>query len=95
MRGRAAFAWLLVCVCGTALAHRAPNSFVRLEASSQRVRAQMLVPLSELAYAMPGARGREDFAGYLLRHVAVETSDGGPEHLVRAVRSGCISIMPI
>jgi hypothetical protein len=76
MAGRAAIALLLAAASGLALAHRAPNSFVRLDLSSQTVRAQVMVPESELAFAMPGAQGPEAFANYLLRHLAVETPQG-------------------
>jgi hypothetical protein len=78
MRGRAALAVLLASTCGLASAHRAPNSFVRLEFAAHAVRVEMLVPQSELAFAMPGAGGPEAFADYLSRHVAVETPDGMP-----------------
>jgi hypothetical protein len=73
---RAAIALLLAGAWGLALAHRAPNSFVRLDLSSQTVRAQVMVPESELAFAMPGLQGPEAFASYLLRHLKVETPQG-------------------
>lgn len=76
MIGRAAVALLLAGAWSVALAHRAPNSFVRLDLSSHAVRAQVLVPESELAFAMPGAQGAEAFANYLRRHVTVETPQG-------------------
>jgi hypothetical protein len=88
MFGRTAIALLLAGSSGLALAHRAPNSFVRLEVSSQIVRAQVLVPESELAFAMPGEQGPDAFANYLLRHVAVETPQGARWKIsVREVRS--------
>ena len=88
MRGGAAIALLLAGVCSVALAHRAPNSFVRFDLSTKLVRADVLVPESELAFAMPGAQGPDAFADYLLRHLAVETPGGAPwKIVVRAVRS--------
>jgi hypothetical protein len=87
MRVRAALALLLVCACSAALAHRAPNSFVQLDVGAHDVRAEMLVPESELAFALPGADQTAVFPDYLLRHVAVETPDGTPWKIViRAVR---------
>ena len=82
MIGRAAIALLLAGSWGLALAHRAPNSFVRLQVSSQSVRAQVLVPESELAFAMPGAEGPEAFADYLRRHLTVETPQGARWQIV-------------
>jgi hypothetical protein len=76
MMGRVALALLLAGAWGVALAHRAPNSFVRLDLSSEAVRAQVLVPESELAFAMPGAKGPEAFANYLRHHVTIETPLG-------------------
>ena len=88
MRPRAMLAWLLAGACGAAFAHRAPNSFVRLEIAGNAVHAEILVPRSELAFAMPGPEDAQAFSDYLLRHVAVETRDGTPWTLViRAVRS--------
>jgi hypothetical protein len=88
MSDRTAIALLLAGSWGLALAHSAPNSFVRLDVSSQSVRAQVLVPESELAFAMPGEQGPDAFAKYLLRHVAVETPQGARWKItVREVRS--------
>jgi hypothetical protein len=83
-----ASAALLGLLAPVADAHRAPNSFVRLDLDARAVHAEMLVPQSELAYAMPGEQGPRTFAGYLLRHVAVEGADGTRWKIaVRAVRS--------
>jgi len=67
-------------------AHHAPNSFVRLEFRAQSVRAEVMVPQSELVFAMnTGAADREDTDGavfaaalpaYLLRHVGAVTAQG-------------------
>jgi hypothetical protein len=40
------------------------------------VRAEVLVPESELAFATAAERASESFADYLLRHLAAETPDG-------------------
>jgi hypothetical protein len=85
---RAAFALLLAGACGVSLAHRAPNSFVRLDVAGNAVRAEMWVPQSELAFAMPGTQGTSAFSDYLLRHVSVETLQGTRWTIViRAVRT--------
>jgi hypothetical protein len=82
MRMRAAFALLSACASSAAFAHRAPNSFVQLDFGAHVVHAQMLVPLSELAFALPGPDQAAAFPDYLLRHVAVETPDGAPWKIV-------------
>jgi len=73
-------AWMLamLCVarCVPALAHSAPNSFVKLSFLAQSVRAEVLVPESELAYATATERASEPFAAYLLRHLSAETPQG-------------------
>lgn len=88
MSRRVAVCLLLAGICGVAFAHRAPNSFVRLDLTGDTVRAEVLVPRSELAFAMPGAQGEKAFTDYLLRHVAVETPAGTRWTVViRSVRS--------
>ena len=78
MKSRAAWMLALLCVarCGAALAHSAPNSFVKLSFLAQSVRAEVLVPESELAYATAAERASEPFAAYLLRHLSAETPQG-------------------
>ena len=78
MKSRAAWMLALLCVarCGAALAHSAPNSFVKLSFLAQSVRAEVLVPESELAYATTAERASEPFAAYLLRHLSAETPQG-------------------
>ena len=78
MNSRAAWLLALLCVarCGPALAHSAPNSFVKLSFLAQSVRAEVLVPESELAYATAAERASEPFAAYLLRHLSAETPQG-------------------
>ena len=78
MNARAAWMLALLCVarCGLALAHSAPNSFVKLDFLAQSVRAEVLVPESELAYATAAERASEPFAAYLLRHLSAETPQG-------------------
>jgi hypothetical protein len=83
---RAAIGTLLL-VAGTAWAHRAPNSVVSLDFTPGSVRAELLVPISELAYATAADTPGEDFAVYLLRHVAVESPAGARWAVkLRAVR---------
>lgn len=78
MSAQAAWMLALLCVarCGPALAHSAPNSFVKLSFLAQSVRAEVLVPESELAYATAAERASEPFAAYLLRHLSAETPQG-------------------
>jgi hypothetical protein len=84
---RAALALLLAGACGAALAHRAPNSYVQLDFGSGRVNVEMLLPDSELAFAMTATDRVAALPDYLQRHVMVETPDGIPWTLVvRAVR---------
>jgi hypothetical protein len=78
---------LFAVIAVPALAHRAPNSVVRLEFGAQRVSAEVMVPRSELAVALPGDQSEPEFIAYLLRHIAVETPDGIPWRIqVRGVR---------
>ena len=67
----------LLLTGGTALAHRAPNSVVSLDFEARAVRAELLVPLSELGYATADSPAGQ-FPAYLLRHVGVETLGGQP-----------------
>jgi len=68
----------LLCAagCGLSLAHNAPNSLVKLDFVGNTVRAEILVPESELAYATVTERASEPFAEYLLRHLWAETPQG-------------------
>lgn len=66
----------LLIATGAAEAHRAPNSVVSLDFATDSVRAELLVPISELAYATAADTSGEAFPAYLLRHVAVETPAG-------------------
>jgi hypothetical protein len=87
MRLRAAFALLLAFAGSAAFAHRAPNSFVQLDFGAHIVHAELLVPESELAFALPGADQAAAFPDYLLQHVAVETPTGTPWKIViRTIR---------
>ena len=90
MISRAASLLALLCAagCGLALAHSAPNSLVKLDFLAQSVRAEVLVPESELAFATAAERASEPFADYLLRHVSAETAQGAAWKMeVRSVRN--------
>jgi hypothetical protein len=63
-------------VAALAFAHSAPNSLVRFDFLPQSVRAQFLVPVSELGFATAAERSAASFEAYLLRHVAAEAPDG-------------------
>ena len=62
--------------CGLALAHSAPNSFVKLSFLAHAVHAEVLVPESELAFATAAERTSDTFTIYLLRHLSAETPQG-------------------
>ena len=69
-------AGLWLAFAGAAPAHRAPNSVVRIDFAADRVRAEVMVPRSELEHAMTGPRDAEAFGDYLLRHLGAEAPDG-------------------
>ena len=80
--------FVLACAagCGVALAHSAPNSLVKLDFRAHTVRAEILVPESELAFATAAERASEPFADYLRRHLSAETPQGAAWKLeVRSV----------
>jgi hypothetical protein len=88
MRGRAAIALVFAAVWGVALAHRAANSVVKLEFLAHSVRAEILVPESELAFATAAEQDSGSFATYLSRHLSVETPRGEAWKVeVRAARN--------
>jgi hypothetical protein len=78
MKARGASMLVLLCAAGSgpALAHSAPNSFVKLSFLAQSVRAEMLVPESELAIATAAEETSQPVAAYLLRHLAAQTPQG-------------------
>lgn len=87
---RAVSLLVLACAagCGLALAHSAPNSLVKLDFLAHAVRAEVLVPESELAHAIAAERPSEPFADYLRRHLSAETPQGAAWKLeVRSVVS--------
>jgi hypothetical protein len=69
-------ALLLAAVAEPASAHHAPNSFVRLDFRAASVLAEIMVPASELAYAMAAPPTTQSLAPYLLRHVAAASPQG-------------------
>ena len=76
VRAASMLALLFAAGCGLALAHGAPNSLVKLDFMGNTVRAEVLVPESELAHATAAERASEPFAEYLLRHLSAETPQG-------------------
>jgi len=78
MRSRAASMLTLLCAagCGLALAHNASNSLIKLDFVKDTVRAEILVPESELAFATAAEPVSKPFADYLLRHLSAETPQG-------------------
>jgi hypothetical protein len=76
----------LALAAGSAGAHPAPNSVVNIDFGLRSVRAELLIPASELAYglAADGAETSAFDAGdprvgpYLLRHFAATTPSGSP-----------------
>ena len=90
MTSRAAtmFALLWAAGCGLALAHSSPTSLVKLDFLAHAVRAEVLVPESELAFATAAERAAEPFADYLQRHLSAETPQGAAWKMeVHSVRS--------
>jgi hypothetical protein len=78
---------LSALLAAAALAHRAPNSVVKLEFAPDHVNAEVMVPRSELAHALPGSGGQSAFSSYLLRHLGAETATGAPWRVeIRGVR---------
>jgi hypothetical protein len=75
---RAALTLGLMSVAALAFAHSAPNSLVRLDFQAHTVRAEIMIPESELAFATAAEHASQSFSAYLLRHVAVETPAGVP-----------------
>ena len=82
------FALLALLIATRATAHPAPNSVVNLDFGRSSVRAELLLPTSELRYAL-AAEGLERssiaaddpaIARYLARHVAIATPAGDRWH---------------
>jgi hypothetical protein len=84
----APFALLALLIATHATAHPAPNSVVNLDFGRNSVRAELLLPTSELRYAL-AAEGVERssiaaddpaIARYLARHIAIATPAAGRWH---------------
>jgi hypothetical protein len=73
---RALLVTALLSLSAASLAHHAPNSFVRLDFRAASVRAEMMIPRSELAWAMEGAPSEAALPDYLLRHVGATSPEG-------------------
>ena len=87
MTMRTALALWMAAACNLALAHSAPQSIVKLEFMPHSVRAEILVPESELAFATAAETTPQPFAQYLLRHMSAETPLGAAWKVeVRSVR---------
>jgi hypothetical protein len=78
----------LLCVFSSGVfAHSAPQSFVKFDFLEHSVHAEMLVPESELAFAIAADSAALPFEAYLLRHVAATTPAGAVWKIeVRSVR---------
>ena len=85
--GMVAVAAAIVAVSPTAEAHPAPSSSVALTFAPRSVQAKLLLPVSELTYAMtdiasqdPGSARIDERAlrRYLAAHVSAESHDGAP-----------------
>ena len=83
---------LLLCASAllapaAAQAHRAPNSVVSMDFAAGVVRAELYVPVSELAFATAAETAAGDLPAYLLQHVSARTLAGAPWAVgVRTVR---------
>ena len=79
---RVALALLALLLAGAvsapAAAHLTPNSEIRLRFEPGAVRADVLIPLAEYAYAVDGPRDPGSLALYLARHTRAATPDGTP-----------------
>ncbi len=75
-RSRLLAATCMLAYAAATAAHHAPNSFVRLDFRERSVKAEVMVPLSELGYALQGTPTVDAFPGYLLRHMSVTTVRG-------------------
>jgi hypothetical protein len=71
---------LLLVACavlaGPAAAHQAPNSWLKLDFGALEIAAEMMVPSSELVYAMNGEPTVATLPAYLLKHVGATTARG-------------------
>jgi hypothetical protein len=68
---------VLCCAfASAALAHNAPQSFVRFEFLEHSVRAELRLPESEYAAATAERSGADTFEAYLLRHVSAHGESG-------------------
>jgi hypothetical protein len=74
-RARAFLCLALAAISAAALAHHAPNSYVRFDFEPREVRAEFMVPESELAFALPGP-SPDTLPAYLLQHVGARTPQG-------------------
>ena len=77
-----------LALAGTAYAHHAPHTFVRLDFRAHSVRVELMVPQTELSFAMSTAPSAATLPAYLVRHVAAATPDGEAWTVeIRGVRS--------
>jgi hypothetical protein len=66
----------LMAFTAPATAHHAPVSFVRFDFRAHSVLAELMIPQSELMYAMNGAPTADALPAYLLKHVGAATPQG-------------------
>jgi hypothetical protein len=77
MRAAAAFALLaLALLPRSASAHHAPQSFVKFEFRATSVGAEVMLPVSELRFALGAEPQAARLRPYLLAHVAAATPQG-------------------
>jgi hypothetical protein len=75
-------------VAALAFGHSAPSSLVRFDFLPHSVRAQLMVPVSELEFATAAEQPAATFEAYLLRHLAAEAPDGARwEIAIQTVRA--------
>jgi len=87
-RWRAFLLTALLAFTARALAHHAPNSFVRFDFRAHSVLAELMIPQSELKYAMDGAPTADALPAYLLKHVGAATPQGAAFRVrITAVRA--------
>jgi hypothetical protein len=69
-----AFTWLFLAA--SAAAHHAPSSYLRLDFRAGSVGARLMVPVSELGFAMQQTPSLQALPAYLLKHLGAVTPQG-------------------
>jgi hypothetical protein len=76
VRAGALFAFTWLCLATPVAAHHAPSSYLRLDFRAGSVGARLMVPISELGFAMQQAPSVQALPAYLLSHLEAATPQG-------------------